>query len=179
MRCYPQLRTQPCDSVPSNSDTRAATSIFEVVMEFLDDRVRKHLARHALHLGFRRIAIHAVQADLKILSLPDVLHSLVAHLAEGSLDRLSLGVENTLLQRDVYVSFHGGYADYNLRLNIKRQLSIESCLEKRYLETLLRSCKNRRNWHLRDLRRSRTCRYLREVHFEFDRQCSSMFLHVA
>jgi hypothetical protein len=31
---------------------------------------------------------------------------------ERSLDRLALGIQNAPLQRNVYVSFHGGYPDY-------------------------------------------------------------------
>ncbi len=51
----------------------------------------------------------AIQGEFEILALADVLQTLVAHFLESTLDGLALRIQNALLQRDVDVSFHGGF----------------------------------------------------------------------
>src|ERR1700721_2553588 len=50
-----------------------------------------------------------VERELKIFSLADFLQALVTHFLQSTLYGLSLRIQNALLQRNVYVSFHGGF----------------------------------------------------------------------
>ena len=46
--------------------------------------------------------------EFEVLTLANLFQALVAHFLESALDRLSLRIQNALLQRNIYVSFHGG-----------------------------------------------------------------------
>src|SRR5271154_6933544 len=105
--------------------------------ELFDNRVGQHFTRNALDLGLRRLAGEpAVKSQLKIFALAHFFEPLVAHLLKRSLDRLALGIENTLLQRDVNVSFH--------RLSIIRQRTCASeaggWVQARCLAASIRCC---------------------------------------
>src|SRR5208282_746079 len=54
----------------------------------------------------------AIQCELEILALAYFLQALVAHFLESSLNRLSLRIQNALLQRNIHVSFHEGFFNY-------------------------------------------------------------------
>ena len=56
----------------------------------------------------------ALQRDLEVLALAHVAHALVTHFVERAVDGLALRIENSLLQRDVNVGFHG-WNDYKSR----------------------------------------------------------------
>ena len=75
--------------------------------EFFDDGIRQDFTGNALNFGLSLFAGEvAVQSEFKILALADACETLVAHFLEGTMDGLSLGVENTLFERDVNVRCH-------------------------------------------------------------------------
>ena len=84
-------------------------SIFQRKTKLFDNRIGKHLAGYAryLSLGFGPVKA-AIERELKIFALADLLQSLVAHFLQRALDRFALRIQDTLLERDVNVSFHGG-----------------------------------------------------------------------
>src|SRR5882724_1870826 len=83
--------------------------IFEGVSELFYDWIGEYVPSDSSDFGFCfRTRKPSIQRELKILALPHAFQSLITHFLESSLDRLSLGIEDTLLQRNVHVSFHGG-----------------------------------------------------------------------
>ena len=50
----------------------------------------------------------AIERELEILSLANFFQAFVAHLLERTVDGFALGIENTFLERNVNVGFHGG-----------------------------------------------------------------------
>src|SRR6266852_8853540 len=82
-------------------------------MELFNHRVGQNVASDVRHLGCRfRPGQAAIERELEILSLADLLQPLIAHFLKSTLDGLSLGVQNALLERNVHVSFHGGQQHY-------------------------------------------------------------------
>src|SRR5215469_13718641 len=81
--------------------------ILERESEFFNDRVSQHFAGHALNLrlGFGLVQA-AVQCNLEILALAHVFQTPVPQLLERSLNGFTLGIEHTLLKRDVNESSH-------------------------------------------------------------------------
>src|SRR5579864_1122966 len=75
--------------------------------ELFDDRIGQDLAGDTFDFGLGLFPTQAsVQRELEILSLPDALQALAAHLLERAVNRFALGVENTLLERNVDVGCH-------------------------------------------------------------------------
>jgi len=81
--------------------------LLDGIAEFLDHRIGEYLAGDSGNLGLGPGSVQAaIERELEELALADVVHTLVAHLAERALDGLALGIEHGLLQRDVNVSLH-------------------------------------------------------------------------
>jgi hypothetical protein len=77
-------------------------------MELFYHRVGQNVAGDAHHFGFGfRPVQAAVERELEILPLADLLQSLISHSLKSTLDGFSLGIQHALLERNVYVSFHG------------------------------------------------------------------------
>src|SRR5712692_8926371 len=77
-------------------------------MELFYHRVGQNVAGDAHHFGFGfRPGQAAVERELEILPLADLLQSLISHSLKSTLDGFSLGIQHALLERNVYVSFHG------------------------------------------------------------------------
>src|SRR5215813_9418635 len=75
--------------------------------KIFDNRIRQNFARHAF--GFRArivVAQSAVQRDLEILSLPNVVDAAITKQLNGVLDRFALGIQNAWFQCDVDFRFH-------------------------------------------------------------------------
>lgn len=82
-------------------------SVLEGVAKLFDDRVGQDFACHLLDFGLSFILREsAVQADLEILALANVVQTLVAHFVESALNGLALGIQNALLEGDVNVGLH-------------------------------------------------------------------------
>src|SRR5437762_2566656 len=89
--------------------------LLDRVLELLDHGVAENFFRHPFHFGLRgRLVKPAIQRDLEILALAHVAHAFVTHLVERAVDGLALRIEDSLLQRDVNVGFHG-WIDYKSR----------------------------------------------------------------
>src|SRR5580700_7998968 len=87
--------------------------VLEGEAEFFDNRISQDFASHAPNFGFRfRTSQSTVKYELKVLTLANLFQALVAHFLQSALDRLSLRIQNALLQRNIYVSFHGGCVNY-------------------------------------------------------------------
>src|SRR5229473_4079408 len=99
--------------------------IFEGKTKLFNNWVGEDLSGHAFdfRLGFRPSQV-AIQSDLKILALANVLQTLVAHLFQGALDGLTLGIQNALFERNVYVGFHGDFYYTSGREAIFRVVSL-------------------------------------------------------
>jgi membrane protease YdiL (CAAX protease family) len=95
-------------SVWGSARGSSSGSRFDGKAELFNHGVGQDLAGHFFDLGvgllFRQTA---GQRYLKKLPLADVAEPLVAHLLECALNRLTLGIEDSFLQRNVNVSFHG------------------------------------------------------------------------
>jgi hypothetical protein len=78
-------------------------------MKLFDHRICQNIASYARYfrLGFS-LAYTAVERKFKILALANFLETLVTHFRQRALDRLSLGVQDALLKRNVHVGFHRG-----------------------------------------------------------------------
>src|SRR5690349_11442632 len=84
--------------------------LLERIAILLNHRVGQHFACNALHLGLCiRLRQPVLQGDLEVLALADFIEPLVAHLFERALDSFALRIEHALLQRHVYVGFHGTF----------------------------------------------------------------------
>jgi hypothetical protein len=85
-------------------------SVLEGEAEFFDNRISQDFASHAPNFRFRfRTSQSTVKCELKVLTLANLFQALVAHFLQSALDRLSLRIQNALLQRNINVSFHGGF----------------------------------------------------------------------
>jgi hypothetical protein len=71
-----------------------------------DDGVGEHFPSDPLHFSLRVALIQTIQRNLKKLSLSHAFQSFIPHLVQGTLNSLALWIKNTLLQRNVDVSFH-------------------------------------------------------------------------
>jgi hypothetical protein len=97
-------------TLKDRDDSVPCKLLFEGEAEFFDDRISQDFASHAPNFCFRfRPGQSAVQRQFEVLTLANLFQALVAHFLESALDRLSLRIQNALLQRNIYVSFHGGY----------------------------------------------------------------------
>jgi len=76
-------------------------------VEFLNDRVGEYFTGDTLDLSLRLVAGEtAVERELEILALADVGDCGMAELFQRAVNGLALWVEDSLLERDVYVSFN-------------------------------------------------------------------------
>jgi hypothetical protein len=83
------------------------TLLFEGETKLFNDRVRQNFARDPFYFRLRLIPGYAaVESNFEILSLPYFLQALVSDLRKCAVDRLSLRIQNALLQRNVDVGFH-------------------------------------------------------------------------
>jgi ABC-type polysaccharide/polyol phosphate transport system ATPase subunit len=78
-------------------------------MKLFNHRICQNIASYASYfrLGFS-LAYTAVERKFEILALANFLEALVTHFRQRALDRLSLGIQDALLKRNVHVGFHGG-----------------------------------------------------------------------
>lgn len=75
--------------------------------ELFNDGIGEHFARDPLYLRMGGGCVERIgQADYKILTLPQVLDSLILHLPEGAVDGLTLRVKDRLFERDIDMSLH-------------------------------------------------------------------------
>jgi hypothetical protein len=85
-------------------------SVLEGETEFFDNRISQDFASHAPNFRFRfRTSQSTVKCELKVLTLANLFQALVAHFLQSAVDCLSLRIQNALLQRNINVSFHGGF----------------------------------------------------------------------
>jgi len=96
------------DITNNSTHGNSRNSLCEGAAKFFDYRVGEHFARNALQFRLRLFAAEpAIECQLKIFSLADLFQAFIAHLLKRPMDRLSLRIEDALLQRNVDVGFHG------------------------------------------------------------------------
>src|ERR1700740_2910165 len=77
--------------------------------ELFDDGIGQNFARNAFDFGLSLLPTQSsVERKFAVFSLADALEPFVAHFLERAVNRLALGIEDTLLKRDVDVGCHKG-----------------------------------------------------------------------
>jgi len=76
-----------------------APSVFEGEAKLFDHRVGQDLAGDPSDFGLRfRAAQAAVEGQLKVFTLADLVQTLVTHLLKRTVDRLALRIQNAFFQ---------------------------------------------------------------------------------
>src|SRR5713226_8796119 len=103
------------------SPNRGIRLVFEGETKLFNHRIGQDVAGDARYFRLHLAPIQAaIEYELEIFALAYLFQPLTSHFLERALDRLSLWIQNALLERHVYVSFHGGLQPLYFR-NIQTQ----------------------------------------------------------
>jgi hypothetical protein len=95
----------------SDDATHAESSrnlVCERATKLFNDRIGEYFASDAFDFRLRLLAVEGgIQGELEIFSLADFFKALITHLLESAMDGLALGIEHSLLERNVDVGGHG------------------------------------------------------------------------